>query len=669
MIHGVLSFFPLIIWSLTVFGLLTWAVVTVESSLPVAVAESAIKQTLLAIHLIIWAVGVGGLTYYRKLTNRHKSHLDQTIQTLQQNRASYAQESLEKSKLLEQLTETAEDLREKQSELERLSQTRAITNHLLDNTLEPQSLMEHLEESLLLITAIPWFSIEPKGAIFLWDDTTQKLLLAAENELPEPPLSQCAQIAEGHCFCGRAAQTGQIIYSEAMAGEPRALCHDKIQEQEHYCVPIKMANKLVGVLNLFVKKGHVRTPEEDIFLRVITCTLAGTIVRCQQNQQLLEAKQMAEQATRAKSTFLANMSHEIRSPMNAILGMGEVLAESPLNPEQQGHIQIINSAGEGLLALINDILDLSKIEADQLELETIPYSPKEIMDDTVAYFKPAGLKKKVGICYHLDEQLPQQLLGDPQRIRQVLLNLLSNAVKFTEQGSITLSATLSDKGMVCFSVVDTGIGLSKKRQEKIFLPFTQADSSTTRRYGGTGLGLSICKKLVEKMDGTIWVESQQDQGSTFFVEIPLQQVQTTTPSKPELTDQPAKQGQRPKAEQTILLADDAEENCRVIEAFLQNSPFQLTVVSDGLQALEQFKVGRFDLVLMDINMPVMDGYDATKKIRAWEKSKKMAPIPIFALTANAMKEDIEKAHQTGFTLHLSKPIRKKNLLEALKTHM
>jgi CheY-like chemotaxis protein len=351
--------------------------------------------------------------------------------------------------------------------------------------------------------------------------------------------------------------------------------------------------------------------------------------------------------------------------MNAILGMGEVLAESHLDHNLKRYVQIINNAGEGLLALINDILDLSKIEADQLELEAIPFNPNEIAESSVAIFQTKALDQGVVISSNFDESIPHMVVGDPQRLRQILLNLLSNAVKFTERGKITLSLAPTTENMLRFSVFDTGIGISEEKQKNIFQPFIQADTSTSRRFGGTGLGLSICQKLVEKMEGNIWVKSKPDQGSTFYVEIPSNEIRDIDTPKPLDDSQAFSKSDAPLAELSILLADDAEENNMVIEAFLYDTPYRLTIVEDGFQALEQFKAGTFDIVLMDINMPGMDGYEATKKIRLWEEQNKLPPTPVLALTANAMKDDIEKTKKAGCTHHLSKPIRKKRLLEAI----
>ncbi|MBF0140437.1 MAG: response regulator, partial [Magnetococcales bacterium] len=259
----------------------------------------------------------------------------------------------------------------------------------------------------------------------------------------------------------------------------------------------------------------------------------------------------------------------------------------------------------------------------------------------------------------------EQVIGDPARLRQIILNLLSNAIKFTSRGKITLSIAKTADGMIQFSVTDTGIGVPEDKQETIFQPFKQADTSTSRRFGGTGLGLSICKKLVNKMGGNIWIESKPSHGSTFHFIIPCieAKVQRDLQSFEGIQTQ-HDQVAMPKT-LSILLADDAPENCMVIEAFLMNTSHHLTVVENGKQAVDKFKNGKFDLVLIDVHMPEMDGYEATMTIRSWERNNKMTPIPIIALTANAMKEDVERTRLAGCNLHLSKPISKRVLLETI----
>ena len=368
----------------------------------------------------------------------------------------------------------------------------------------------------------------------------------------------------------------------------------------------------------------------------------------------------------SKSQFLAAMSHDIRTPMNAILGMGEMLAESNLDDEQRHYINIINHSGNGLLALINDILDLSKIEAGQLELESIRLNPKKLAAYSVETLKSNALSQGIGMIVDADNSLPEQILGDPGRIQQILLNLLSNAIKFTSQGKIVLSVVKTEEDMIRFSVSDTGIGIAERKLKTIFEPFKQAESSTSRRFGGTGLGLSICEKLVSSMDGAIWVVSKPNKGSTFHFTIPYREVALEAESQLPGDIQTSISQDGSTTGLSVLLADDSVESCMVIKAFLKNTSHQLTIVGNGKEAFDKYKSGKFDLVLMDIHMPEMDGYTATREIRKWEQNNDLAPIPVLALTANAMKDDIEKTRMAGCNLHLSEPIRKQLLIDLIQ---
>lgn len=532
-------------------------------------------------------------------------------------------------------------------------------------------------------------------------------------------------------------------------------------------------------------------------------------------QEFEKAKVAADAANKAKSDFLASMSHEIRTPMNAILGMADMLWESRLSKTQRKYVKIFRNAGENLLLLINDILDLSKIEAGQIDLEEIDFNLEELFEEIGSIFAIRAQIKNVNFCWHISPDVPRIITGDPTRLRQIIVNLIGNSLKFTEKGTITFEAGVTETGYLRFIIKDTGVGIPEEKLNSIFETFSQADSSTTRNYGGTGLGLSICTRMVESMQGGIFVSSTEGVGASFTftirTEFPMQpeidpplencaillvdhesicrdylgyslsdlgakvystdnfgdssayaaeislsayhtnillvgqpqgkddrfeilkklkhgpcrnwklmmimeakpQPRATARAKQlgatyvhhpvhpqaivedlryaqscELSPELIKENdygldtkqvemmestENPKTktatEIPILLVEDSEDNRMVIDLFLKDTPYKISYAENGKRGLEKYKEGNYGIVLMDIQMPIMDGYEATKAIRQYEEENNLIPTPIMALTANAFQEDEQRALDCGCTAHMAKPVKKKKLLRALEEYL
>lgn len=385
---------------------------------------------------------------------------------------------------------------------------------------------------------------------------------------------------------------------------------------------------------------------------------------------LLENKRLtrlSDDASRSKTEFLASMSHEIRTPLNSIIGMAEVLTDTSLTNEQRNYVRIFRSAGESLLEIINDILDLSKIEAGQTEVEAIDFHLPSLLDSVVSILSVRAAEQNTQLSIHIQPDVPNGLSGDPTRLRQILINLVGNGLKFTENGTVGINVTIDSDHKLLFSIKDTGIGIPKEKQKLIFDSFTQADSLTTRKYGGTGLGLTICQKLTTMMDGRIWLESSPGKGSTFFftcglhpaLSDPLPAVEESVPSASCKILKPAH----------ILLVDDNKDNCNLLCLYLRNTPFTLETAGNGEEAVNMFKRSTFNLVFMDIEMPIMDGYEATRQLRQWEKEQELEATPIIALTAHAFVRFRKKCMKAGCSDYLTKPIRRDTFIHTISTHL
>jgi signal transduction histidine kinase/DNA-binding response OmpR family regulator len=380
-------------------------------------------------------------------------------------------------------------------------------------------------------------------------------------------------------------------------------------------------------------------------------------------QKLIRSDKMLRDSARVKENFLANMSHEIRTPMNAIVGFAQLLAQKPLDEDAQHYVKTIERSGENLLAIVNDILDISKIEAGMMRIEKVPFSLRGLVNSVQMMALPKANNKGIRLTVEIDNTIPDILEGDPVRLTQILYNLLGNALKFTAEGSVALKVIVEERlnhtVKLNIQVRDTGIGIEPQKLKDIFGRFEQADDTITRQYGGTGLGLSIVRDLVELQGGTIKVESEVGEGTVFYVSIPYA-ISTSQIADNLAISETVAPGATSSAIK-VLITEDNENNQSLLSHIFKNWNLQFEIANNGLEAIEKLRVGKYDLVLMDIQMPVMDGYTAARKIR----NELRSDIPIIAMTAHAMPGEREKCLSYGMNDYIAKPVKQEQLSQLI----
>ena len=456
---------------------------------------------------------------------------------------------------------------------------------------------------------------------------------------------------------------------EAMARDPRLIG-----------VPVVVITGRddMEAIDLAFAAGATSFVVKPINWRLVTHQLAYVLRNSRSEAAIRQARVAAEAASRAKSVFLANMSHEIRTPLNGVIGLAGALGRTELSGEQFEMVSLIRQSGQTLERFLTDILDVSKIEAGKLSLEVDTFDLHEAIEAAVHLMQAAANEKSLNFSLTFGTNARGLFKGDAVRIRQIVSNLASNAVKFTKEGGVAVQVEViependGDAATLIIKVSDTGIGFDSEARARLFHRFEQADGSITRQFGGTGLGLSICKALTEMMEGTISVMSVPNQGSTFMVKLPLSR-SISLDASDNLSEAPsatvtseATDEIEPSRLLRILLAEDHPTNQRVVAMILQPYGVDLTVVENGVKALEAFEAGNFDVVLMDMQMPEMDGLKATQAIRVFELTAQLPRTPIAMLSANAMNEHVEQALDAGCDVHIAKPVTPESLVKGIQ---
>ncbi len=475
---------------------------------------------------------------------------------------------------------------------------------------------------------------------------------------------------------------GHICYEATIKGKNKPVVIENLPESEYFHsdpklkksglksylgIPIIVDNETIGSLCVFGEESKQYTQTELKIINTLAKGLSLEQKRSDVEQNLIKAIDEAKKANMVKSQFLANMSHEIRTPLNGIMGFSEMLLTQESDTKKARMLQMIEDSGNQLLQIINDIFDYSRIEAGKIQLREDNFKLKELIHETISFFDQAIKFKELQVIVNLDGITENNLFGDYFKFRQILINVIDNAIKFTDEGSIIVIAEskLTDsKVQVNLIVEDTGIGINNDQIETIFDEFKQLEYYLTKQIKGTGLGLTISKKLLDLLSGTINVESEPGKGSRFIIDIPFKTETKTDLKNKEVISKPMELSEEKNKTVKILLAEDNEANQFLIKAITKSKDWDITVVDDGDQAVEQFKKDKFDLVLMDVQMPVMNGYEATKMIRQIE-NEKGTHTPIIALTAYAMKSDKDLCLEAGMDDYISKPFKRQQFLDKI----